>query len=90
MSITTSERGIQTRKKMLDAIINYIEQHGYPPTQREIGDVVGLKSSRSIYRHIQIMREQGLLETDAMECQNRAIRVPGYKFVKVENKGESI
>lgn len=74
--------GIKVRKKILDAIISYIEQHGYPPTVREISDMVGLKSTSSTQSHLIRMKADGMIETDAPEFSTRAIRVPGYRFVK--------
>lgn len=64
------------KEKILTAIKTYIHQHGYPPTLREIGDLVGLQSSSSVHMHIQKMLELGMLETDHPGMQ-RALRVPG-------------
>lgn len=70
------------KKQILEAIINYISEHGYPPSVREIGEMVNLKSTSSVQYYLKQMIAVGLLETDA-ECNTpRAIRVPGYKFVK--------
>ena len=71
------------REKILSKIVEYIETHGYPPTVREIGDMVGLKSTSSVHSHLIRMREEGMLESDGDFSSPRAIRVPGYKFVKV-------
>ncbi len=77
------EQGICVRGKILRFIIGYLEEHGYPPTVREIGDGVGLKSKSSVHAHLTRMIADGVLETDAQERSPRAIRVPGYRFVKV-------
>ena len=74
--------GVQTREKVMAAIVSYIEAHQYPPTLREIGDMVGLKSSSSVHRHLERLREEGKIETDTGFGFPRAIRVPGYRFVK--------
>ncbi len=82
---TTVEQGRQMRQKILEMIISYIECHGYAPTIREIGDSVGLSSTSSVVAHIKKMLADGMLETDVeVPGAPRAIRVPGYKFVKVE------
>ncbi len=44
----TTEHGAEVRKKIKKAIIWYIEQHGYAPTVREIGEMVGLSSTSSV------------------------------------------
>ena len=80
---TTSERGVWIREKILNTIINYIMQNGYPPTVREICDRVGLASTSSVYTHLQKMDSLGMIELGD-EGSPRAIRVPGYKYVKEE------
>ena len=82
MDVNSKKRGEYIREKILQAIIGYIEQHGYAPTYREIAEMVGLKSKCTINTHIKRMMIEGKLETDAEEGAPRAIRVPGYKFVK--------
>ena len=79
---TLAEKGKKTREEMLKAIIEYIEQLGYPPTTREIGEMVGLKSTSSVYAHLQRLLREGKIETDAGLGVPRAIRIPGYKFMK--------
>lgn len=69
-------KGEQTRERVLKAITNYINDHQYPPTIREVCDMVGLKSPASVYAHIAILKEQGLLESDSEKTGKRAIRVP--------------
>lgn len=71
-------------EEILQAIISYIQKHGYSPTTREIGDAVGLSSPSSVHLHLKQMLERGMLETDAGFSSPRAIRVPGYKFTKEE------
>lgn len=70
------------KQKILEFIISYIQLHGYPPTVREIGDGVGLKSKSSAHAHLLRMLNDGMIETDEGTGSARAIRVPGYKFVK--------
>ncbi len=81
--ITTIEHGEFVREEILQAIIRYIDQHGYSPSVREIGDMVGLKSTSSVQSHLTRMFTDGMIESDAGLGFPRAIRVPGYKFVKV-------
>lgn len=65
-------------------VIKYLLEHGYSPSVREIGDAVGLRSTSTVHFHIKRMLENGMLESDAEYGSPRAIRVPGYKVVKVE------
>lgn len=82
MYLQATKQGEETREKILQCIIQYIEKHGYPPSVREIGELVGLRSTASVHKQLHLMFEIGMLETDGMWGTPRAIRVPGYKFVK--------
>lgn len=83
----TIKEGKKTRQKILGFIISYIEQHGYPPCTREICEGTGLASTNTVNVHIKKMLANGMLETDSdIPGTPRAIRVPGYKFVKAEDK----
>lgn len=83
----SSEYSKNTENRILDAIIQYIEEHKYSPTVREIGDMVGLKSPSSVQAYLKRMLDKGLLESDASFGSPRAIRVPGYIFVKGDDRG---
>ena len=75
-------KSAETRKRILNFIVDYITAHGYAPTVREIGAGIGFKSSSTVQKHVEKMLEIGMLESDAPESTPRALRVPGYKFVK--------
>lgn len=77
------------KEQILAFIIDYIKRCGYSPTIREIGDGVGLKSTSSVYYQLSDMFDSGMLETNEKIGTPRAIRVPGYKFVKIEDEEES-
>ena len=75
--------GKKVRERILNMIVQYIQDHGYPPSFREIGASVGLRSTSSVKAHIDKMIIDGMLESDTVEGGTpRALRVPGYKFVK--------
>lgn len=82
--IDNMARGERTRQDILEYIKQYIRQHNYPPSRREIGEAVGLKSTASVQSHINRMLSEGILETDDKACTPRALRVPGMRFVNTE------
>ena len=71
-------------KIILEEIITYISTHQYPPTVREIGMEVGLKSTSSVHKYLKDMIKKGIIESDDKFGSPRAIRIPGYRFVKQE------
>jgi len=78
------EQGIQTRDRIMEAVISYVEEKCYFPSFREIGDMVGLKSTSSVHLQVSKLIREGRLESDTEYIQPRALRVPGYRFIKVE------
>lgn len=69
------------KQQIRDFIVEYITEHGYPPTVREIGEGVNLASTSSVQTYLSQMLELGMIETDNPGCP-RAIRVPGWRFVR--------
>lgn len=47
--MNATKHGIKKRAEIKQAIILYIEKHGYAPTIREIGDMVGLSTVHPVY-----------------------------------------
>jgi len=43
-------------------IVDYIREQGYPPSVREIGDAVGLKSPSTVHAHLKTLSEAGLIQ----------------------------
>lgn len=78
------DKGVQTRERIMDAIISFVEKHQYFPSYREIGEMVGLKSTSSVHLQVSKLIQEGRLESDTEYIQPRAIRIPGYRFVKEE------
>lgn len=74
---------------ILAYIKTYIKEHQYPPSIREICDGVGLKSTSSVQYYLELMFENGMIETDAEPGSPRCIRVPGYEFVEVQQTSEN-
>jgi len=56
-----------TQQRILDYIENYIEVNGYPPSVREIGQAVDLKSTSTVHGHLNRLEKKGLLHREAMK-----------------------
>ncbi|MCI5587585.1 MAG: hypothetical protein MR384_06855 [Lachnospiraceae bacterium] len=80
MNGNLKEHGIELRERMCQFISEYISNMGYPPTIREIGKAVGLKSSSSVHSHLTQLEIEGRIETKPY-CP-RAIRVIRDKKVE--------
>ena len=46
-------------------IRSYTDEHGYPPSVREIGAAVGLASPSTVHTHLKVLEERGLIKRDS-------------------------
>jgi repressor LexA len=53
------------QQKIYDYIAETVKNQGYPPSVREIGDAVGLKSPSTVHFHLTNMMEKGFLSKGA-------------------------
>ncbi len=49
------------QQEIYDFIVAFSEQHGYPPSVREIGQAVGLKSPSTVHFHMKGLENAGVL-----------------------------
>ncbi len=59
--------------QVLKFIISYTRQNGFPPSVRNIGDAVGLKSSSSVHSHLNALEKKGYIFRNSSSA--RAITV---------------
>jgi repressor LexA len=62
-------------------LAEYLDEHGYPPTVREIGDAVGLASPSTVHAHLANLERAGLLRRDP--TKPRAIELIGRRREKI-------
>jgi len=53
------------QKKIYEYIATSIREQGYPPSVREIGEAVGLKSPSTVHFHLKHLEEAGVIEKGA-------------------------
>jgi repressor LexA len=58
-------------------LAEYVDDHGYPPTVREIGEAVGLASPSTVHAHLANLERAGLLRRDP--TKPRAIELVGRR-----------
>jgi len=56
-------------------LVSYVDEHGYPPTVREIGEAVGLASPSTVHAHLANLERAGLLRRDP--TKPRALELVG-------------
>ena len=61
------------QREVLEIIERYMQQRGYPPSVREIGEAVGLTSPSTVHAHLAALQKRGYLRRDP--TKPRAIEV---------------
>jgi repressor LexA len=66
---------MKTRQRSIIAAINdHIDKLGYPPSIREIGEAVGLKSSSTVHGHLNRLRNKGYIEWEPLSPRTLRIK----------------
>ena len=60
-------------EKIVAFVRQYTHEMGFPPSIREIGAAVGLRSTASVSYHLQQLQQQGLLQAPVGKGRTRAI-----------------
>jgi repressor LexA len=63
-------------------LAEYVDEHGYPPTVREIGDAVGLASPSTVHAHLANLERAGFLRRDP--TKPRAIELVGRRKAEAQ------
>jgi repressor LexA len=72
------DNGLTPRQlKILSVIKKAVEDQGYPPSMREIGQKAGLSSTASVTYQLQILEEKGWIRRDAARGRAIEITLPG-------------
>lgn len=67
-------------EQILEFVNQFVQENGFAPSVREIGEAVGLRSTASVSYHLQQLQEKGLLLAPGAKGRKRAIvtaRRPG-------------
>jgi len=52
------------QQRILGCLRDHIEQRGFPPSMREIGEAVGLTSSSSVAHQLKVLEQKGFIKRD--------------------------
>ena len=63
------------QKEVLDFISRSISERGYPPTLREIGEHMGIRSTNGVNDHLKALEKKGYLQRE--DLKSRALRPIG-------------
>jgi repressor LexA len=75
----------ERQRAILDYLRGFVDEHGYPPTVREIGEAVGLRSPSTVHAHLAQLERAGLLRRDptkprALELTDRTSQADVHRL----------
>ena len=77
--LTTRQRAI------LDVIISHVNERGFPPSMREIGETVGLRSPASVKFHLDNLQNAGYLKRDPVKPRSIQVNYGGVPTTDTSN-----
>jgi len=60
-------------EKIVEFVRQFTQENGFPPSIREIGTAVGLRSTASVSYHLQQLQEKGLLQAPGAKGRKRTV-----------------
>lgn len=69
--------------RILEALTDFWQEHGYPPTIRELGRLVGIASPSAVLKHLRSLEKKGYLQREAGELQPVASSLALSKSARV-------
>ena len=74
------------QREILDVIVEHQNQHGYPPSVREIGEAVGLKSPATVKSHLDNLKDAGYLLRDPSKPRAIQVRYEGASGANADRR----
>ena len=65
----------ELEREILDFMVQYLRSNTYQPSIREIGRRFGIKSTKTVSEHLQVLADKGFLERDP--SRSRGVRILG-------------
>jgi len=65
------------QRRILECITAAIDDHGYPPSVREVGEAVGLNSPSSVAHQLKVLEAKGFLTRDPNRPRALEVHRPG-------------
>ena len=73
------------QQQIYDYILSFTSQHGYPPSVREIGEAVGLRSPSTVHFHLKHMEELGVIGKGAGKGRALTLAQPMRRQVPTQS-----
>ena len=82
MSVALTPR----QREILNVISTSMQERGYPPSVREIGEAVGLNSPSTVHNHLNTLQKMGFLRRDPTKPRALEVRFDTNSEVAMERR----
>jgi repressor LexA len=72
----------QRQQQVLEFITNYLDDHGYPPTLREIAQQLGVSGNISVISHLEALEKKGYIKRESGSSRGIALSGRSSAFAK--------
>lgn len=69
------EKLTERQEEIFNKLKQYIKEHGYSPSVRELGQLMGLKSSETISTHLKKIKAKGYIDYNPKKHRSLIIKV---------------
>ena len=83
---TMSEALTPRQREILNVISTSMQERGYPPSVREIGEAVGLNSPSTVHNHLNTLQKMGFLRRDTTKPRALEVRFDTNSEVAMERR----
>ncbi|MGW7681506.1 transcriptional repressor LexA [Kribbella sp. NPDC054772] len=80
----------ERQQRILVVIRDWVTRHGYPPSSRQIGDAVGLRSSSSVSKHLASLEDKGFLRRSPSVSRPIDVRMFLQESTSRDTGGENV
>ena len=74
------------QSQILQCIYDYLDEHGYPPTVREICEVVDLSSTSTVHGHLSRLEKKGYIQRDPTKPRAIELTTIGLSSIGIKSK----
>jgi repressor LexA len=75
------------QRLVLQAIADSLRTSGYPPTIRELGVTLGIRSTNGVNDHLKALERKGLIERDLVKSRAMSVTAAGWALLGEEDSG---
>ena len=78
------------QQQIYDYIVDFSAQHGYPPSEREIGEYVGLKSPSTVHFHLKGLKAAGFISQQEGKTRAITVNVPRREELLAQERADQV